>query len=301
MTATHRQLQAFVAVAETRSFRTAGERINLSQPALSLAIKNLEEQLGGLLIDRQSRTCELTAEGAEFYPRAARLLADWDAAMEDVRSLFEMQRGRVSLAALPSIAAGSMPPVLAAYSARYPRIDIGLFDVIADRVLALVREGRADFGLSVWPQREADVAFEPLFTEAFVVVYPPGHPVAEADRVSAHDLTRHPFVALSRASSVRQAFDRQLGDAQVGVRPVIDVEQISTAATLVAQGRGLTAVPEACLPLMRVHGLHAMPLFEPEVTREVGVLTRRGRSLSVAADALLRDTRRELQNDATAT
>ncbi|MBK1697643.1 LysR family transcriptional regulator [Rhodovibrio salinarum] len=295
MTITHRQMQAFVAVAETRSFRAAGERINLSQPALSLAIKSLEERLGGPLIDRDSRAFELTREGAAFYPAAARLLADWDVAVEDVRSLFEMQRGRVTLGALPSLAAGKMPAVLAAYSARYPRIDVEMFDVIADRILALVREGRADFGLSVRPQREPEVAFEPLFTESFVVVHPPEHAVADTAQVTARDLIRHPFIALSRASSVRKAFDRAVAEADLGVRPVIEVEQLSTAATLVAQGRGLTAVPEACLPLMRVHGLHARPLIEPQVEREIGVLTARGRSLSVAAASLLEDTQAALR------
>jgi LysR family carnitine catabolism transcriptional activator len=292
---TYRQMQAFVAVAETRSFRAAGERINLSQPALSLAIKSLEERLGGPLIDRQSRAFELTREGAEFYPAAARLLADWDVAVEDVRSLFEMQRGRVTLAALPSIAAGRMPAVLGAYAERHPRIDVEMFDVIADRVLALVREGRADFGLSVRPQREPDVAFEPLFTESFVVVHPPDHTVASAEQVTARELVRYPVIALSRASSVRKAFDQAVARAEIGVRPALDVEQLSTAATLIAQGRGLTAVPEACLPLMRVHGLHARPLVEPQVKREVGVLTARGRSLSVAADLLLQDARMALR------
>lgn len=294
MTITHRQMQAFVAVAETRSFRAAGERINLSQPALSLAIKALEERLGGPLIDRHSRAFALTPEGAEFYTAAARLLADWDVTVNDVRSLFEMQRGRVSLGALPSIAAGRMPSVLGAFSARHPRVDVVMFDVIADRVLALVRDGRADFGLSVLQQREPDVAFEPLFTDAFVVVHPPDHAIAGAETVSARELIRHPFIALSRASSVRKAFDRALAEAGISVRPVLEVEQLSTAATLVAQGRGLTAVPEVCLPLMQVHGLHALPLVAPRVEREIGILTPRGRSLSVAADSLLQDTRAAL-------
>lgn len=295
MTITHRQMQAFVAVAETRSFRAASERINLSQPALSLAIKSLEERLGGPLIDRHSRAFALTREGAAFYPAAARLLADWDLALDDVRSLFAMQRGRVTLGVLPSIAAGHMPAVLCAYLDRHPRIDVEVFDVIADRVSALVREGRADFGVSVRPHQEAELAFEPLFKEAFVVVHPPDHPVAAARQVTGQNLISYPFIALSRASSVRKAFDRAAAETDISVRPVLEVEQLSTAATLVAQGRGLAAVPEACLPLMRVHGLDARPLVTPRVDRELGVITARGRSLSVAAASLLEVTRAALR------
>ncbi|WP_119165332.1 LysR family transcriptional regulator [Algihabitans albus] len=287
MTISYRQLQAFVAVADLRSFRAAGDRIGLSQPALSLAIKSLEQQLGGPLIDRRARSCELTREGATFYPAAARLLSDWDAAVEDARSLFAMERGRVSAAALPSIAAGYLPAVLSDYLERHPRIDVEIFDVIAGRVLQLVRDGRADFGLSVRPPQGSGVTFELLLRERFVVVHPPGHPIGCGGRTSSAELQDYPFIALSRSSSVRKALDDTLGERLLKLRPVIEVEQLSTAATLVVQGRGLTAVPEACLPLMRVYGLSAVPLEQPEIGREIGVLTRTEGSLSVAAQALL--------------
>lgn len=293
MTITVRQLQAFVALAEARSFRAAAERINLSQPALSLAIKSLEERLGGALVDRRSRGFALTAEGAALHPAASRLLDDWEATVGDARSLFEMQRGRVSVAALPSIAVGPLAAVLRDYLRRFPRIDVEIFDVIADRVLALVQDRRADFGISVRPAPGSDVAFEPLFREAFVVVHPPGHPIAAPGRATMADLARHPLIALSRASSVRKAVDRALEAAGLGPRPVVEVEQLSTAATLVAQGRGLTAVPEACLPLMQAHGLRALPL-EPTVAREIGLLTPAERSLPVPATRLLAGLREAL-------
>ena len=287
MDISYRQVQAFVAIADLRSFRAAGERIGLSQPALSLAIKSLEQRLGGPLIDRRARVCELTEEGAAFYPAAARLLSDWDAAVEDARSLFAMERGRVSVAALPSVAAGHFPTVLSNYLERHPRIDVEIFDVIAERVLQLVRDRRADFGLSVRPPEGAGVDFDPLLRERFVVVHPIAHPIARRGRATAAELLDYPFVALSRSSSVRRAFDAALEGEPLTLRPRIEVEQLSTAATLVVKGRGLTAVPEACLPLMRVHGLSAVPLEKPEIAREIGILTMAGRRLSVAASALL--------------
>jgi LysR family carnitine catabolism transcriptional activator len=291
MDITYRQLEAFVAVAELHSFRAAGQRIGLSQPALSLAIKSLEQRLGGALVDRRGRGCELTREGQTFYPTAVRLLSDWEAAVEDARTLFAMQRGRVTLAALPSIAAGYLPFVVSDYLERYPRIDLEVFDVIAGRVLQLVRDRRADFGISVRPPAGGEVAFELLLRERFMVVHPPGHPIAENGAVSARALQEHPFIALSRSSSVRRAVDEGLKDRPLKLRPVIEVEQLSTAATLVVKGCGLTAVPEACLPLMRVYGLEALPLAEPKITRDIGILTLADRALSIAAKALLAEAR----------
>ena len=96
------QLKAFLAVAETGSFVAASSRVGLSQPALSLTVKALEEELGGRLFDRTSRRVALTSEGRQFRPAAARLVADWHAAFDDIRSLFRMERGRISTAVLPS-------------------------------------------------------------------------------------------------------------------------------------------------------------------------------------------------------
>lgn len=284
--ATLQQLRAFLAVAETGSFVAASARMGLSQPALSLAVKALEEEVGGRLFDRTSRRVALTPEGRQFRPAAARLVEDWHAAFDDIRSLFRIERGRVSLAVLPSVATGMLPRVAPAFTARYPNIDIEVFDVIAERAADLVRSGRADFGCSVAPGERAGLEFEPLLRERFLVVHRPDHPLALGERVTGRQLAGQPFVALSRASSVRHAVDAALEPEGRRIRPQFEVEQLSTAATLVASGQGLTAVPASCMALMRLHGLVGTPLVEPEVSRVVGLLTRQGHSLSVAAARL---------------
>jgi LysR family carnitine catabolism transcriptional activator len=280
------QLRAFLAVAETGSFVAASARIGLSQPALSLAIKALEEEVGGRLFDRSSRRVALTSEGRQFRPAAMRLVEDWHAAFDDIRSLFRMERGRVSLAVLPSVAIGLLPRVAAGFTERHPNIDIEVFDVIAERAADLVRSGRADFGCSVEPRERAGLEFEALLDEPFLVVHRPGHPLAASGRATAARLAEQPFIALSRASSVRRAVDAALEPEGRRIRPLFEVEQLSTAATLVAAGQGLTAVPASCMPLMRLHGLVGTPLVEPEVRRAVGLLRRQGSALPVAATGL---------------
>lgn len=284
--ATLQQLRAFLAVAETGSFVAASSRMGLSQPALSLAIKALEEAVGGRLFDRTSRRVSLTREGHAFRPAAVRLAEDWDAAFDDIRSLFRMERGRVSLAVLPSVAIGLLPYVAAGFTKRYPNIDIEVFDVIADRAAELVRSGRADFGCSVEPAERAGLTFEPLLHEPFLVVHRADHDLAGAGQATAADLVAHPFIALSRSSSVRHAVDTALEPTGRRIRPLFEVEQLSTAATLVASGQGLTAVPASCMALMAPHGLVGTPLVEPAVTRTVGLLERRDVSPSVAAATL---------------
>ncbi len=114
---TVKQLRAFLAVAQSLSFAQAGERLHLSQPALSLAIKSLEESLGGPLLERTTRSVSLTPEGETLLPLALRLLADWDNTEELLRQHFTLQLGKVSIAAMPSFAGNLLPLVLKTFRA----------------------------------------------------------------------------------------------------------------------------------------------------------------------------------------
>ncbi len=114
-----KQLRAFLAVAHTLNFAHASERLNLSQPALSLTIKGLEEALGGALLQRSTRKVTLTRRGELFLPMARQLLADWDN-VEAMRQSFTLQRGKISVAAMPSFAANVLPEALKAFATAMP-------------------------------------------------------------------------------------------------------------------------------------------------------------------------------------
>jgi LysR family carnitine catabolism transcriptional activator len=104
MNTTVKQLRGFVAIADTGSFAEACEQLHLSQPALSVSIRKLEEETGGLLFARSTRSVALTPEGHQFLPVAKRLLEDWTQGFEDLQQLFTLQRGKLTIAAMPSYA-----------------------------------------------------------------------------------------------------------------------------------------------------------------------------------------------------
>ena len=135
---TIKQLRAFIAVARTFSFAEASVRVHLSQPALSLAIKKLEESLGGRLLNRTTRTIALTPEGQVLLPIAERLLAEWDSVEEELHQRFALQLGKIAIAAMPSFASSLLPQALLRYRALYPRINIEVHDVIAEHVVDMV-------------------------------------------------------------------------------------------------------------------------------------------------------------------
>ncbi|MGV8598007.1 LysR family transcriptional regulator, partial [Pseudomonas aeruginosa] len=134
-----KQLRAFLAVAHTLNFAQASERLNISQPALSLAIRGLEDALGGPLLLRTTRRVTLTPEGETFFPMARQLLADWDNAEEAMRQRFTLQMGKVAIAAMPSFAGNPLPPILKAFRDRYAGINVAVHDVINEQVFEMIR------------------------------------------------------------------------------------------------------------------------------------------------------------------
>ena len=145
------QLRALLAVAHTLNFAHASERLNMSQPALSLAIKGLEDSLGGALLLRTTRKVTLTQEGETLLNMGRQLLADWENTEEAMRQRFTLQRGKISIAAMPSFAANVLPSVLKTFRDSYSGINVTVHDVINEHVIEMVSEGRVEMGIAFEP------------------------------------------------------------------------------------------------------------------------------------------------------
>ena len=146
-----KQLRAFVTVAKYLSFAQASEYMHVSQPALSLTIKALEDNLGGALLARTTRSVSLTPEGEVLLPLARRLLDEWDDTEELLRQRFTLQLGRVAIAAMPAFAGNLLPASLKVFRQRYPRVNVTVHDVINEQVQELVRHRRVELGIGFEP------------------------------------------------------------------------------------------------------------------------------------------------------
>ncbi|MCG7599735.1 LysR substrate-binding domain-containing protein [Halomonas sp. McH1-25] len=282
-----KQLKAFVAVAHARSLAEASERLHLSQPALSIAIRKLEDTVGGPLFARTTRQLWLTPEGEAFLPVAIRLLNDWMEAFEDLNERFMKKRGKVTIAALPTLAAGLLPEVIATFRQRHPLINLSLHDVLADQVNQLVREGRADLGFSVAPQQSDDLVFEAILTDRYVAVCPQDHPLLGQEHVRWAQLAEYPFIGINRLSSSRQDIDKIMVEIGLPLDILCDVSQIATVGRMVAAGVGISVLPALSFRQIADDGIGHRPLVEPTINRELGVIMRRRHPLSAAATALL--------------
>ena len=282
-----RQLRAFLTLAEQRNFTRAANLSHLSQPAFSALIRTLEDALGTRLFDRDTRSVQLTPEGRLFETAAQRLLDDMNGAVADLADHVERCKGRVRIAALPSLAAGWLPAVLAEFMAAWPGIRVDLDDALSDACIARVRSGAADFALASsgdGTAADGDLLSRKLCSDRFHLVCRADHPLATEPKLSARKLAPWPFIQMARHSSVRQSLDAALHPLRMNA--VFEVEHLATVMGLVEAGLGISVVPALTLFHFRRDTLVTRPLPVAGLTRTIDIVQRREGSLSVAAQTL---------------
>ena len=276
-------LQAFRAVVEQGSFRRAADAIRITQSALSRRIEKLESALGVKLLERTTRKVSLTNVGRSFLPQVERLLDDLDLALLSVGDGGALRTGSLTIACVPSAAYYFMPDAIRSFHSQYPRIKIHLFDASANEVAAAVASGEADFGLSFTGNLAPEIEFSPLLEERYVMACRKDHPLAQEARVTWAQVYQHAYITLGRSSGNRLVLDRALNGVPAGRESVCEARHVTTVLGLIEAGLGVAAVPSIAMPGAAHPVLTQVALVEPEVRRQMGLLKRRGRTLTPAA------------------
>ena len=273
-------------MAELASFRKAAEAIRLSQPAFSRRIEKLEAALGVRLLDRTTRRVNLTAVGRDFDRKVQQLLDDLNATLLGIRGVGATRMGEVTIACVPSTVYYYLSQVISRYHERYPKVRVKLFDASADEVLSAVARGEADFGLNFIGAQESDIEFKPLREERFVAACRRDHPIAAKKRVRWSELSAYDYISVGKTSGNRLLLDQALANVPGRPHSIYEAQHVTTLLGLVQAGLGVVAVPALAMPGADHPLLVSVPLVEPVITRKVGLIRRKGRSLSPAAQQL---------------
>lgn len=279
-------LLAFRAVAELSNFRKAAESVHLSQPAFSRRIDKLEQALGVRLLERTTRRVTLTAVGRDFERKVRELLDELDATLLGIRGVAATRMGEVTVACVPSTVYYYLSEVIRRYHERCPKVRVRVMDAAANEVLASVLRGEADFALNFIGSQEGELEFEPLVEERFVAACRRDHPLAGRRRVTWSELGAYDYISLARASGNRVLLDQALAGLPDRPQAIYEAQHVTTTLGLVEAGLGVAAVPAMAMPGPDHPVLASVPLVEPVVSRKVGLIRRRGRSLSPAAQQL---------------
>ncbi|MFC9428785.1 MULTISPECIES: LysR family transcriptional regulator [unclassified Streptomyces] len=267
------QLVYFVAVAETRHFTRAAERVHVSQPSLSQQIRALEKELGAELLSRARGNVALTDAGEALLPLARRILADAETARVEVQELAQLRRGRVRLGAPPSLCTGLLPEVLRAFHDLHPGIELLIEESGSHDLVRELARGALDLALVVMPLPAASPALTTveLLQEDLVVVSSPGLP-APGRPVRIADLEGRPLVMFRHGYDLRELTVAACRAA--GFEPSFTVEggEMDAVLGFVRAGLGLAVVPS--MVAARARDLRVTALARPGLRRTIALAHR---------------------------
>lgn len=281
-------LRVFVQVAELGNISDAADKLGRTPSAISMTLKQLEENLEGALFESDRKT-KLTALGQYALELARGEVRNFDRTVTAMRAYARNEIGRLDIASVPSVASRLLPDIIGRFIEERPGIELDLRDSDSASVEVAVERSWVDLGIAGRPRGKGPIAFEPLFTDRFVVVCPIESPLAKSDApVEWQDLRSDVLIDNGAAGVIAAPEYRELAQ-QTGLM----VRNVTSLLALVRGNVGITLLPSLSVP-RNTPGVATLDVSDETAYREVGLLSRRGISFSPAAAAFIALLREEL-------
>ncbi len=293
-----RQLAAFCAVVERRSFSQAAEQLGVTQPAVSLQIRSLEKRLGRQLLDRSGRRVEPTEAGQRLYRSAQRLLAQEEQLLAELGEEAEGElTGRLEIGASTGPGGTVLPLVLGEFQQLHPRVRVALTVSDTQHVIDQVARRELELGVVGAQRRHRGVVFEPFFRDEVVLAVPPGHRFANR-RVTLDELREEPIVLMQEGAGVRQVIEDELRERGVRLRDLdvrLELGLQESARSAVLGGYGATFISKAAIDADVESGALAIARVEGlDPAREISLARSSGRAETRIAQAFVDFARKRL-------
>ncbi len=273
----YRQLKAFCLAAQEGSFIAAARLLFVTQPSFTALIKSLEDELGMQLFERTTRTCHLTAQGKGLYETLSRILADLEEAYQYAKDEGRGLRGKLSIAAVPSLSVGFLAEAFGAFHQRYPSVQIYMGEHNSDGVIDAVRNNLAELGVGRAPA-DNDMVFKPLFKDRLLAAGVPHHPIFNESHIKWASLAKHELIMIGGGATAQEMAIASRGGAHS-----VEATHLATAASIARYGLGLAVIPSSAVNALNTEGLKLAPIAERSATRQLGAIYKRRRNLSASA------------------
>jgi len=282
------QLRGFLAITQAGSFTKAAETLFVTQPALSLQVKALEEELGEQLFERQGKQLLLTNAGQVLLERVEQILGLVEQTRQEVQALQGLRGGRLIIGANDSYCLYLLPNLIQFFREKFPEIELRFANRHSAEIVSLVAKGQVDFGLVTMPVLDARVKVDPLFWREDVAICHPTHPLTEINHLVLEDLIQYPFLVLDKESTSRVLLNQMLAKAGLIPRSMIELGNVEVIKRFVEINLGVSIVPgftvEEEIKLGQLYAIR-LPWLS---ARPVGVVQRRKGYLSPAGRMFLK-------------
>ena len=284
-----RQLEIIRAIAETGSFTAAGEKLHVSQSAISRQVLLLEAELGEPVFHRIGRRIRITPAGESLLQLSHRLFQDLQDTVSAISDTREALRGAMRLVGGMTVCLYVFPLLLAEVRRRHPDLDLKITVGSGERSIALLRSGAADLGLVTVPVESTDLVSVPVLREELLLITYPAHPLAKQREIRSADLHRQPFILFETGSITRQLVDAFFTRERVEPEIVMETENVEIIKAMVHHGLGTSIIPwQAAAADVRTKQLHCSRIAGHALFRDTGWLYPKMRRLPRAVSEVMR-------------
>jgi DNA-binding transcriptional LysR family regulator len=279
-----RQLEYFQMASRLKNITRAAERLRVSQPNITVAIKKLEAELGIQLFDRSQKQLALTPEGAVFLNRIELALRNIQDAILEVNDYKQLQKGTIKIGIPSMIGAYLFPKIFSSFQRRYSHLDIYLYEEGSMAIREQLERDELDFGIVIISNASPNLQLLPMSTSQIVACVPEQHPLAAKENIGIDDMRETDLIMLKEGSFLRQLILQKLKAANITPNIVLESNQIETIKGLVASGVGLAYLLDFIVK--NTPGIKVLPLAEP-IFVDVGLAWKKDRYISKAAQAFI--------------
>jgi LysR family hydrogen peroxide-inducible transcriptional activator len=280
------QLRYFCAVAKTGGFTRAAQQEHLAQPSLSQQIRKLEDELGTRLFDRLGKSVRLTSFGEALLPRAQAILRQVTDAKQEIEEMAGVERGKLVVGSIPTIAPYFLPACLATFAKKFPQIRVNVVEELTSELLDHVHDGTIDLAFLALPVQGSHFVCQELLREKLYLVVPHSHRLASHPTAHLKQIKEDSFLLLKDGHCFRENTLSACGRAKLEPNVVFESGQFATILAMVAAGAGVSVVPEMAAQPRK--GCHFIPIDDDGAFRRVGIVQLKQHFRSRAHAAFLK-------------
>ena len=279
-----RQLEYFQMASRLKNITRAAERLRVSQPNITVAIKKLESERGIHLFDRSQKQLSLTPEGAVFLGRVEVALRSIQDAVLEVNDYKQLQKGTIKIGIPPMMGAYLFPKIFSSFQRRYSHLDVYLHEEGSVAIREQLERDELDFGIIIIPEAAPNLQLLPMARSRIVCCVPEDSPLAARKAITMQDIEDGNLIMLKEGSFLRQTMLQKMKAADITPNIVLESNQVVTILGLVASGVGIAFLLD--MVVRDVPGIRAIPLATPS-TVDVGLAWKRDRYISRAAQSFI--------------
>jgi LysR family transcriptional regulator, cyn operon transcriptional activator len=278
-----KQLEYFMAVCRELHFTRAAEKLGIAQPSLSQQIRLLEHEIGTPLFDRVGKKTVITEAGKVLRQHGYNVFHELAQAKAAIDELQGLERGLLRIGALLTVVNYLLPPTVIGFHRSYPRIELSVLGLRTGDIYDGLLRNELDLGIVYLPSEHEELETIPLFTQNLAFAAPIDHPIAQESHLRLDILKDIPSVLLPNTYYMRQLLNEACRAFDFVPRPVMEMTTMESMVNMVNQGVGVTVLPQAYLDYIDHKGIRTIPIKNPSLTTQVGIVYRKNKHLCAAS------------------